>query len=143
MRRPSITNWVIATAGVATQRNSKLVLAHVVGRRSAANALALMRKLRIATSPEQRFQLTTDGLPAYVGAVDEILSDRRDFAQLIKIFTSPREGEQHYSPGEVVEAVPVVVSGIPIRPYLHIDCRAPKSHDADARATAHPANECV
>ena len=37
-------------------------------------------------------------------AVDEILSDRCDFAQLIKIYASPREGEQRYSAGEVVEA---------------------------------------
>jgi hypothetical protein len=41
------------------------------------------------------------------------LSDRCDFAQLIKIYASPREGEQRYSPGEVVEAVPVVISGNP------------------------------
>lgn len=98
---------------VAIERNTKLVLTHVVGRRSVQNAFELMRKLRNATSPLQRFQLTTDGLQHYLQAVDEMISDRCDFAQLIKIYTAPREGEQRYSPGEVVEAVPVVISGNP------------------------------
>lgn len=40
-------------------------------------------------------------------------ADRCDLAQLIKIYPSPREGEQRYSPGEAVEAVPVVISGNP------------------------------
>jgi hypothetical protein len=37
-------------------------------------------KVRRATSKNTRFQLTTDGLDAYVIAVDEIPSDRCDFA---------------------------------------------------------------
>lgn len=97
---------------VAIERNSKLVLAHVVGRRTLPNAFELMRKLRRATSND-RFQLTTDGLKAYEVAVDKMISDRVDFAQLIKVYASPREGEQRYSPAEVVEAVPVIVSGNP------------------------------
>src|ERR1700687_21015 len=42
-----------------------------------------------------------------------MLADRCDFAQLIKFYSQPREGEQRYSPAEVVEAVPVVISGNP------------------------------
>lgn len=97
---------------VAIERNTKLVLAYQVGKRTLQNAFRLMRKLRRATS-DDRFQLTTDGLKAYETAVDEIISDRVDFAQLIKVYASPREGEQRYSPAEVVEAVPVIVSGNP------------------------------
>jgi IS1 family transposase len=89
------------------------VLAFVVGRRTLENAMDLALKVRRATSKNTRFQLTTDGLEAYVTAVDEILSDRCDFAQLIKIYAAPREGTQRYSPAEVVEAVPVVISGNP------------------------------
>ena len=100
---------------VAIERNTKLVLSYVVGKRSLANAFVLMGKLRAATSASQRFQLTTDGLKAYETAVNEMISDRCDFAQLIKIYASPREGDQRYSPGEVVEAVPVIVSGNPDR----------------------------
>lgn len=98
---------------VAMDRETKMVLAFVVGRRTLGNAMELMRKVRRATSPKSRFQLTTDGLNAYIAAVDEMLLDRCDFAQLIKIYAAPREGEQRYSPAEVVEAVPVVISGDP------------------------------
>ena len=97
---------------VALEARTKLALAFVVGRRTAANALELMRKLRRATSGD-RFQLTTDGLNSYLPAVDEMLSDRVDFAQLIKVYMAPREGEHRYSPAEIAEAVPVVISGNP------------------------------
>ncbi|HYW47982.1 MAG TPA: IS1 family transposase [Bryobacteraceae bacterium] len=100
-------NWV------AIDRPTKLVLAFACGRRTLDNAMELTRKVRRATSPNVRFQLTTDGLQAYIAAVDEMLLDRCDFAQLIKIYAAPREGEQRYSPAEVVEAVPVVISGNP------------------------------
>ena len=100
-------NWV------AIDRPTKLVCAFVVGRRTGANAMELARKVRRATSKDVRFQLTTDGLQSYIAAVDEMLLDRCDFAQLIKVYAAPREGEQRYSPAEVVEAVPVVISGNP------------------------------
>ena len=92
------------------------MLTLVVGKRTGRDAIEFTHKLRRATRAKKRFQLTTDGLPAYVPAVDLNLSDHCDFAQLIKIYASPREGEQRYSPAEVVEAVPVMVSGNP-NPY--------------------------
>jgi hypothetical protein len=46
-------------------------------------------------------------------AVDEMLSDRCNYAQLIKYYSHPREGEQRYSPAEIVEVVPVEISGNP------------------------------
>jgi transposase-like protein/IS1 family transposase len=100
-------NWV------AIDRPTKLVLAFVCGKRTLDNAMELARKVRRATSPDVRFQLTTDGLQAYVAAVDQMLLDRCDFAQLIKVYAAPREGEQRYSPADVVEAIPVVISGNP------------------------------
>ncbi len=98
---------------VAIERNMKLVLAFVVGRRTGRNAFELMRKVRRATSRDCRFQLTTDGLTSYIAAVDEMLSDSCDYAQLVKIYTVPREGEQRYSPPEIAETIPVVISGNP------------------------------
>jgi len=70
-------------------------------------------KVRRATSSKSRFQLTTDGLKAYLPAVDEMLMDRVDYAQLIKFYSQPQMNEQRYSPAEIVEAVPVVISGNP------------------------------
>ena len=72
----------------------------------------LMRKLRNATT-EDRFQLSTDGLMSYIAAVDEMLGDRVDFAQLIKTYLAPREGEQRYSPAPFVAAFKVPVIGNP------------------------------
>ena len=76
------------------------------------------RRLSLKSSVCHRghpFQLTTDGFKPYVNAVEMILGDRVDFAQLIKVYASSREGEQRYSPGEVVEAVPVRIMGKPER----------------------------
>ena len=44
-----------------------------------------------------------------------LLRDRVDFAQLIKVYGTPRDGEQRYSPAEVVDSVPVEIMGRPVR----------------------------
>src|SRR5579872_555887 len=98
---------------VAMEARTKLVLAFVVGRRTGANAMELMRKVRLSTSTDSRFQLTTDGLISYLPAVDEMLADRADFAQLVKTYKTPREGEARYSPPEFESAHKVVISGNP------------------------------
>ncbi len=78
---------------VAIEAKTKLVLPFVVGKRTTKDAIEFTRKLRRATSATKRWQLTTDGLQAYIPAVDLHLSDRSDYAQLIKIYSSPRESE--------------------------------------------------
>lgn len=97
---------------VAMERNSKIVLAHHLGKRNRFATEKFIEKLRYATS-DKRFQFTTDGFKPYVYATDTILGDRVDFAQLVKVYGAPREGEQRYSPGEVMEAVPVRIYGNP------------------------------
>lgn len=57
--------------------------------------------------------MTTDGFPPYPAAVEYYFGHRIDFAQLIKIYRYPREGEQRYSPGEVSEVIPVPLIGNP------------------------------
>lgn len=100
---------------VAFERKMKVVLAWSLGKRTTAEAFDLALKLRNATSPETRFQLTTDGLQAYLAAVDEMLADRCDFAQLVKNYREPLtpEDQQRYSPPVVIGAVPVPISGNP------------------------------
>jgi transposase-like protein/IS1 family transposase len=100
-------NWV------AMDRPTKLVLAFVCGRRTGENAMELMRKVRRASSPDVRFQLTTDGLQSYIAAVDEMLMDRCDYAQLVKTYAEPQGDERRYSPAECTGAVKVVISGNP------------------------------
>jgi transposase-like protein/IS1 family transposase len=98
---------------VAIERETKMVLAWTLGKRTMEKAFELMLKLRRATSPDARFQLTTDGLKHYVPAVDEMLLERCDFAQLIKFYGTSHEGHQRYSPPDMVESIPVPVNGHP------------------------------
>jgi IS1 family transposase len=99
---------------VAIERNSKLVLNFALGPRSQATTDQFIEGLRAATA-QQRFQITTDGFQPYVSAITTTLSDRCDFAQLIKVYASPREGESRYSPADVVEALPKPIMGDPER----------------------------
>jgi IS1 family transposase len=99
---------------VGIERHSKLILAWHLGKRDPESTHQFIGKLRYATG-EQRFQLTTDGLALYKPAIALALHGYADYAQLVKIYSASREGEQRYSPGDVVEAVPVPVMGLPKR----------------------------
>ncbi len=96
---------------VAIERYSKLILAWHLGRRTSQHTQEFMEKLRLAT--KGRFQLTSDGFAAYPDAVQYSVGMRVDFAQLIKIYAAPRDGEQRYSPAEVIRAVPKPILGNP------------------------------
>ncbi len=99
---------------VGIERHTKMILAWHLGKRDQRSTDAFIGKLKYATS-DSRYQLSTDGFKPYVSAVKMYLKGIVDFAQLVKIYSAPREGEQRYSPGDVVEAVPVPVMGLPKR----------------------------
>lgn len=98
---------------VAIERNTKLVLAWHLGRRTSGDTERFTEKLYEATSGS--FQLTTDGFAAYVPAVSYSLGTRVDFAQLIKIYDQPEQGggERRYSPPRVVETIRKTIIGRP------------------------------
>jgi IS1 family transposase len=97
---------------VGIERNTKLVLCWLVGRRTAIHTEDFISRLRYATA-DSDFQLTTDDFQPYGNAVDTGLSDRADYAHFIKVYRSPREGEARYSPAEVVDTEVVPVMGHP------------------------------
>lgn len=97
---------------VAMERNTKLVLAFQLGKRNRQTTEKFMEKVRYATS-HKRFQFSTDGFVAYPPAVGISLADRVDYAQIIKVYRSPRDGEQRYSAGEVISTEVVPVMGKP------------------------------
>ena len=99
---------------VAIDRNTKLVLNFALGRRDQATTDLFIEGLRAATAA-QRFQITTDGFQPYVSAIKTTLSDRCDFAQLIKVYGQPVGEEHRYSPPEVLEALPKPIMGEPDR----------------------------
>ncbi|MGH9721039.1 MAG: IS1 family transposase, partial [Bryobacteraceae bacterium] len=94
---------------VAIERQSKLVLNIAMGKRDQATTDVFIEGVRHATA-HCHFQVTSDGFAPYRSAVTTTLSDRCDFAQLIKVYRAPVEGEARHSPAEVasVEVVPVM-----------------------------------
>ncbi len=97
---------------IAIERHTKLVICHYLGKRTAPATEHFIAKLASATS-QFPYQLTTDGFPPYKRAVKRQLSGRVHFAQLVKVYAAPHDGEQRYSPPEVVKAVPFRVQGFP------------------------------
>jgi hypothetical protein len=56
---------------------------------------------------------TTDGFRPYIPAICDTLGDRVDFAQLIKVYGKPVEGQARYSPAEIVDTEVVPIMGNP------------------------------
>lgn len=81
----------------ALDADSKLIVAYLVGGRDAGYAQAFMDDVadRLAT----RVQLTTDGLKAYLDAVDGAFGLDVDYAQLVKIYGEAPTPPGRYSPG--------------------------------------------
>ena len=94
---------------VAIERHSKLVLNIAMGKRDQATTDQCIEGVRHATA-HGRFQITTDGFAPYRSAITTTLHDRCDFAQLIKVYRSPQDGEKRYSPAEVsaIEVAPIM-----------------------------------
>lgn len=96
---------------VAMDANTKLVASHLIGKRTGENALELMRDLQWRVNC--RFQLTTDGYRPYLEAVERTFGRNIDFAQLVKLYGGDEKTRERYSPSEIVEAIPVPVTGNP------------------------------
>jgi hypothetical protein len=84
---------------VAIERNTKLVLNFALGKRDQETTNQFIEGLRLATA-RQPYQPTADGIGTYPQAIENTLSDRVDFAQLIKVYRATPEGERRYSPAE-------------------------------------------
>jgi IS1 family transposase len=97
---------------VAIERHSKLVLNFTLGRRSQQTTDVFVEGLRGATAAAP-FQVTTDGFGPYRSAIITTLHDRCDFAQLIKVYRAPVQGEARYSPSEIASTEVVPVMGRP------------------------------
>ncbi len=96
---------------VSFDRESKLVLNYVIGKRTAGNAQKLMDDLalRLANRP----QISTDGFTPYIDAVEWAFGANVDYAQLVKVYAGNEAGRERYSPSECIGAVPSVITGHP------------------------------
>jgi len=96
---------------VAIESNSKLILTWHLGKRCRGDTLQFIIKLRRAT--DGKFQLSTDGWPSYPECVERVFGADIHYAQLVKVYRASRDGEQRYSPAEVVDVEVVPRVGMP------------------------------
>ena len=81
---------------VALDSETKLAVSWLVGHRSAEWAKVFMKD--VSERLANRVQLTTDGLRAYLMAVDEAFGADIDYAQLVKLYGQEDAGAGRYSP---------------------------------------------
>jgi IS1 family transposase len=96
---------------VAIDADTKLVPSWLVGSRDTGSATELLQDL--AARLVNRVQLTTDGLKAYISAVEDAFGGDIDYAQLQKIYGPAPEGERRYSPAECLGAEKRCITGNP------------------------------
>ena len=96
---------------VAIDADSKLVPTWRIDPRDAITAHAFMTDL--ADRLKHRVQLTTDGLQAYVEAVEDAFGMYIDYAQLIKVYGADAESGRRYSPVVCQSCVVREVQGEP------------------------------
>jgi IS1 family transposase len=96
----------------AIDAETKLVPAFRVGERDSETANAFL--LDIADRMTNRLQISTDGLAAYVGAVENAYGADVDYGQVIKTYGAQVANDHpRYSPPEFVSAEKKVVMGRP------------------------------
>jgi IS1 family transposase len=96
----------------AIDADSKLVISWFVGGRDGDCANAFMHD--VAGRLANRVQLTSDGLKAYLEAVEGAFGADVDYAQLVKIYgASPDSAQGRYSPAECTGAIKTPVEGKP------------------------------
>ncbi len=98
-------------AYIALERNTKLILSFMLGKREQDYTFDLAAQLRRSTSG--RFQLTTDGWRAYCASMPTELGARIDFSQIIKVFQNPPRHQGKYSPAQIVKIEKKGICGNP------------------------------
>ncbi len=96
---------------VAMDADTKLVCSWFVGERDAVTANEFMWDL--AGRLANRVQLTTDGLAAYLRAVDSAFGTTIDYAMLVKLYGEPKDKEKRYSPAECIGCQKKAITGEP------------------------------
>ena len=96
----------------AIDAETKLVPAFKVGDRDSATADAFMQD--VAGRMKNRLQISTDGLNAYVAAIEKAFGGDVDYAQIVKTYGAQEvNGVRRYSPPEFVSCEKKVINGLP------------------------------
>ena len=102
--------WTFISLGADT----KLIPSFMVGQRDTYHAKAFISDL--AERLKNRVQLSSDGLSAYVDAVERGFGSEVDYGQIVKTYSLSnlnKEAAARYSPCEVVSIEKTVVAGHP------------------------------
>lgn len=95
----------------ALDADSKLIVSWYVGNRDAASAHEFMQD--VSSRLTDRIQLTTDAFGKYPKAIQAAFGNDIDYAQLIKKYGRPIDGETRYSPAECTGIEKRIVTGNP------------------------------
>jgi len=101
----------------AIDADTKLVPSFMIGSRDGEAARIFIEDL--ASRLAHRVQLTTDGLKAYLEAVEDSFGADIDYAMLIKIYGNEPEGEKRYSPSKCLGAEKIRITGKPERKHVY------------------------
>lgn len=96
---------------IAIDSETKLIPSHVVGQRDLYHATEFMEDL--ASRVKNRVQISSDGLNAYVSAVERGFGSNVDYGQIVKQYASA-ETQGRYSPPAVISSEKSSVVGSPI-----------------------------
>jgi hypothetical protein len=122
--------------------DTKLVEGYFVGGRNGDCAKWFIGD--VAQRLASRVQLTSDGHKAYLEAVEGAFGADIDYPMLNKIYgASPESAKGRYSPVECIGVTKQRIEGNPDPAHVSTSYRAPKSHNADAYAPLHSADECL
>ena len=95
----------------AIDADTKLVPGFKVGNRDAKTAHAFLADLNKRMA--YRVQISTDGLTAYVNAMEKTFAGNADYGQIVKVYAAEELPNHRYSPPEVISVEKTVVSGNP------------------------------
>ncbi len=96
---------------VAINADTKLVPTYRVGKRDGATTYHFITDL--ASRLENRVQLSSDGLMAYVDAVERSFGADVDYAQIVKSYEAEPIGPGRYSPPKVTALDKAIIQGRP------------------------------
>jgi IS1 family transposase len=96
---------------VALDPDSKVIPAYAVGKRDVPTARAFVADL--ASRLQNRVQISSDGLWAYVDAIEQAWGADVDYAQIVKTYEADPIGPGRYSPPKVSSVEKTIIQGDP------------------------------
>lgn len=101
---------------VAIDADSKIVPVYRIGKRDLSTARAFMGDL--ASRLDNRVQISSDALAAYVDATEKAFGSEVDFGRLIKHYEAEPIGAGRYSPPRIVSATREAIVGNPDQQHI-------------------------